>query len=413
MENIIIVSAIIHAYVFAFLFFSKKQISSRILGLYMVSFFIQSFLFANFHIFKFHALTPFFYLLISSISLIDFPIIFLYVKMMSEVNYKWSRTYLLHFLPATIILLLQFGSYFLLESDMKELLFFPKDITFLEPKLSLFFFIYNVSLTILLLQVLIYSPLMIRKLIIHKKNIEKYYSYKEHISLNWLLGFIILYLSYYLFELTIFIWVFPLSETVYFSIVSLHIFIIGIWGLKQKTIFGKNKIESTIISKNYISSHKVQVSEIKKENKSFQRNNDSEIVIDKFVEDNIDLVKRQELLSKEMSDELAVRLKKLMIEDKLFLNPELSLEELASIMNVHKNYVSFVINEKFNKNFYNLINTYRIEEACKMLSNSEFNYLSIEGIAKSCGYKSRNVFYPLFKKATGYTPLEYKNLNQK
>lgn len=409
MENFIIVSAIVHAYVFAILFFMKKQISSRILGLYMLSFFVQSFLFANFHIFKIHALTPYFYLLITSISLIDFPLIFLYVKMISEVNYKWSRVYLLHFLPVISIFIFQFIAYFSLSPEIKELLYFPKEVTYFEPELSNFFFVYSISITILLAQVFVYTVLMIRKLIIHKRNIEKYYSYKEHISLNWLLGFVILYLSYYLFEVIIFTFrIIEVTEVAYFSMVSLHIFIIGIWGLKQREIYGKVSIDNTIISKfpYIVKVKKPETTSVKKEQESSEISHD-----DKEIE-NIDTDKRQTLLSPKLRDDLADKIRAMMEINKLFLNPELSLEELASELNVHKNYVSFVVNEVFNKNFYNFINSYRINEARKMLSDPEFNHLSIEGIAKSCGYKSRNVFYPLFKKETGLTPLEFKTKYQ-
>jgi AraC-like DNA-binding protein len=410
MENFIIVSAIVHAYVFAILFFMKKQISSRILGLYMLSFFVQSFLFANFHIFKIHALTPYFYLLITSISLIDFPLIFLYVKMISEVNYKWSRVYLLHFFPALLIFILQFAAYFSLSPNLQELLYFPKEVTYFEPNLSKFFSVYGISITILLGQVFVYTVLMIRKLIIHKRNIEKYYSYKEHISLNWLLGFVILYLSYYLFEVIIFTFrIIEVTEVAYFSMVSLHIFIIGIWGLKQREIYGKVSIDNTIISK-FPFLIKIKKSETPMPEKIEQ--DSSDISNDDKEIENIDTDKRQTLLSPKMRDDLADKIRVMMEINKLFLNPELSLEELASELNVHKNYVSFVVNEVFNKNFYNFINSYRINEARKMLSDPEFNHLSIEGIAKSCGYKSRNVFYPLFKKETGQTPLEFKTKSQ-
>lgn len=47
-----------------------------------------------------------------------------------------------------------------------------------------------------------------------------------------------------------------------------------------------------------------------------------------------------------------------------------------------------------------------------MLADPQYNNLSIEGIAKSCGYKSRNVFYPVFKKFEGLTPMEFKKKSQ-
>lgn len=121
------------------------------------------------------------------------------------------------------------------------------------------------------------------------------------------------------------------------------------------------------------------------------------------------LLKKHALLPNELKNEIARKIKNIMDEKQIFLNPELSLDDMSLELNVHKNYISYVINDTFNINFYNFVNQYRIIEAKKMLSNPKFNKLSIEGIAKSCGYKSRNVFYPIFKKQEGITPLEYKN----
>jgi AraC-like DNA-binding protein len=42
----------------------------------------------------------------------------------------------------------------------------------------------------------------------------------------------------------------------------------------------------------------------------------------------------------------------------------------------------------------------------------KYNHLSIEGLAKSVGFKSRSVFYPVFKKFVGETPAEYKKRHQ-
>jgi AraC-like DNA-binding protein len=61
---------------------------------------------------------------------------------------------------------------------------------------------------------------------------------------------------------------------------------------------------------------------------------------------------------------------------------------------------------------YYYIKNYHVQEAKRMLADTQYNNLSIEGIAKSCGYKSRNVFYPVFKKFEGLTPMEFKKKSQ-
>lgn len=395
MEKIIIIVAILHSYVFGFIFFTKKRISNRILGFYMMSFFVQSFLFGNFHIFKIDVLNPLFYLLISGLSLCDFPMIYLYVKKMADEQYKFSYRSLIHFIPGAFFIILQFILFISLKSDEKQLLFLPKEMTYDNPILAGFFSSYSISILLLFIQVFYYSFLMIRTLAKHQSNIEKYYSYKDKITLNWLLIFVVLYLSYYVFEITIFLFRFiEITETEYFSVVSLHIFFVGFFGLKQRDIYTQKEIEGLIDV----------------DAKSIDDDRTLNDQHSKFgAKENLEQIKKHSLLSEELKSEIAERIKTIMVEKQIFLNPELSLDDMSLELNVHKNYISHVINDKFNMNFYNYVNQYRIEEAKRMLSNKSYNKLSIEGIAKSCGYKSRNVFYPVFKKFEGITPLEYKN----
>ena len=238
MEKYIIIIAIVHAYVFAFMFFSKKKVCSRILGFYMLNFFIQSFLFANFHIFKIPEINVVFYLIISGVSLLDWPLMYLYVRKMSEENYKLKFRSYLHLLPGLILFLFQIIMFISLSPDERLLLNKPKEMLSEEASLSNFMSGYSISVSLLFLQWLFYSIAMIIKLIKHRRNIAKQYSYTDKISLNWLFAFVILYLTYFLIEIAIYL--FPglnVTEPMYFSIVSLHIFIVGFWGLRQKDIY--------------------------------------------------------------------------------------------------------------------------------------------------------------------------------
>ncbi len=383
MDFFLIIFAVLHSYVFAIMFFSKRKLSSKILGFYMLNFFIQGFLFANFHIFQIQKINILFYLLISSLSLCDWPLMYLYIRIISEENFSLNKKILKHFIPALSLFTLQIISFLFLSSQEKLLLLLPKSQAFQYQNLFYFMSVINLSVLILFIQWIVYSILMIKKLILHRRNILKNYSYTEKINLNWLIAFVVLYLIYFALEIIIFL--FPklnITEPVYFSIVSVHIFIVGIWGLKQKDIYIKN--QQSKISDPFV--------EEKEQNSE---------------------PKRQELLTKSQSVELAATIKKLMEEKELYLNPELSLDDLANDMQIHKNYISYVINEEFGVNFYNFVNQYRIEKAKLMLSDSKYDNFSIEGIAKSCGYKTRNVFYPVFKKFVGITPLDYKKKYKK
>ena len=95
-------------------------------------------------------------------------------------------------------------------------------------------------------------------------------------------------------------------------------------------------------------------------------------------------------------------------ENKYFLNQDCSIEKLAKEINTNRQYLSKIINEKFETSFNNFINTYRIKEACKMLLDSEYDKYTIESIGEIAGFNNRATFNTAFKKITGVTPSFFK-----
>ena len=61
-----------------------------------------------------------------------------------------------------------------------------------------------------------------------------------------------------------------------------------------------------------------------------------------------------------------------------------------------------------NQNFYDFINTHRIEEIKKRMNDSKFQNLTLLALAYDVGFNSKSVFNAAFKKHTGMTPKEYK-----
>ena len=94
---------------------------------------------------------------------------------------------------------------------------------------------------------------------------------------------------------------------------------------------------------------------------------------------------------------------------KPFLNENLSLSLLAEKSEILQSHISQVINQHFQMHFYDFINRYRVEEAKEKLSSSDFDHLSVLGIAFDCGFKSKSSFNRYFKKHTGVSPTEFKN----
>jgi YesN/AraC family two-component response regulator len=93
---------------------------------------------------------------------------------------------------------------------------------------------------------------------------------------------------------------------------------------------------------------------------------------------------------------------------KYFADNLASLSDLAKKIGESPHHVSQVINEKLNKNFFELLATYRVEEAKKILSADRKNKLTIEEISEKVGYNSKTAFNNAFKKITGKTPSEYR-----
>jgi AraC-like DNA-binding protein len=408
MDSLIIIIAIIHAYVFAVLFFLKRQQTKTLLGIYMLSFFIQANLLANFYIYEFESINIYFYLFIAALSTLDVPIIYLYIKKLVDRDFKWNIKNLIHLFPSAILLISQLVLFLLLDTETKLLLYKPREEIAFIPELQTFFSIYKISIIVLFLQIFSYSGLMIYHLVKHKKNIEQHYSYKHKISLNWLFVFVILYILYSVFEIIIFAFnLTDVTEQLYFSIISLHIFFVGIWCLRQRDIYQKTDTPKG----NETPVYQSIIDEIKESEKIVEET----IIVEKeYPTEKTKKITRvtsekRSWLSEDLKNKISSEIERIMHEKKLFLNPELSLDDLAEALDYHKNYVSHTINDVYNINFYNLINKYRIDEAKQMLSNPKLHHLSIEGVAKSAGYKSRNVFYPIFKRFVGSTPIEYKN----
>ena len=122
-------------------------------------------------------------------------------------------------------------------------------------------------------------------------------------------------------------------------------------------------------------------------------------------------VKRPQILAQDEVSEVKARILNVLDHDKAVFNPEFSLDKLVELTGTKPRVLSSVINEAFDRNFYSLINEYRIREACRRLADVEqYGHLTIEAISQSVGYKSRTSLVNAFKKETGLTPSEYQKI---
>lgn len=100
-------------------------------------------------------------------------------------------------------------------------------------------------------------------------------------------------------------------------------------------------------------------------------------------------------------------------QDKLYLDPELTLQELSARADVQSYMVSQSLSMVSGKNFYELINGYRVETAKRLLTSPEKRHLTILSIGFEAGFNSKTTFNTVFKKSTGQTPSEYQKTQVK
>ena len=110
-------------------------------------------------------------------------------------------------------------------------------------------------------------------------------------------------------------------------------------------------------------------------------------------------------------DSLLARFQNLMVNEQLFLQPSLSLQDIADRLHTNKTYISKLVNNTFNLGFPELLNTLRIDYAEQYLLNHRDAKQT--DVAKACGFLSASSFNNVFKKVTGVTPKVWLAANDK
>ena len=112
-------------------------------------------------------------------------------------------------------------------------------------------------------------------------------------------------------------------------------------------------------------------------------------------------------LDDEMLDTYEHSIRGFMQQSRIYLEPELSLEELSEQARIPKHHVTQLLNERLHKNFYAFINEYRIEEAMNKLKDPALD-INLLSLAYDCGFNSKSSFNNYFKKIAGVTPSIYR-----
>ena len=100
----------------------------------------------------------------------------------------------------------------------------------------------------------------------------------------------------------------------------------------------------------------------------------------------------------------------LMQEEKIYLQPELSLADISGRLRTNVSVLSGVINNAFGKNFNDFVNEYRVNEFKERINLPESINITLLGIAFDCGFNSKATFNRAFKKFTGKSPKDFMEI---
>ena len=117
---------------------------------------------------------------------------------------------------------------------------------------------------------------------------------------------------------------------------------------------------------------------------------------------------REDLFKKKGKSSLVQQVEDGLVKQKLFLDSNLTLEALASRMDISAGHLSRTIKQEMGTSFVDYVNTLRVEEAKKHLKNPDFASYTITAIGLEAGFNSKSTFYEVFKKNTGHTPAAFK-----
>ena len=94
-------------------------------------------------------------------------------------------------------------------------------------------------------------------------------------------------------------------------------------------------------------------------------------------------------------------------EEKIYLDPDLKLGDIAQKLYTSSKYLSQVVNNQTSKNLIHFVNSYRIDEAKRKIIDKKNYHLTTYGIAQTCGFKNKSTFYKVFKEIISMTPKDY------
>jgi AraC-like DNA-binding protein len=347
-----------------FLVTQKKgnSLSNKLLALFLFS---KCLGIVNHLFFRLNIQNPHLYFILVPFAFLWGPSLYFYIRSLVYKDFRLKKQHIIHLIPFTLAWIYFIFVYHIQSVEMKiQILTSARDYVSMGQILFV---------GVLHLSIAAYMFASIFILMEYRKNVKEHFSSLEDVSFSWLNFVLFGFIFIWLVDVAAFVVANVGGQNLVLSSIALvltFIFtnIIVYKGLKQPEIFGgieqKPKYQQSPLTQ----------------------------------------------AEKEMY------LKKLQIymqKERPYLNPGLSINRLSKQLVIPSRYLSQVINESLGVNFYDYINSYRVEEAKNLFMDSSNNERSILELLFDAGFNTKSVFNRVFKKYTGMTPSEFKRMHHR
>ncbi|MBI5915400.1 MAG: helix-turn-helix domain-containing protein [Bacteroidetes bacterium] len=295
-------------------------------------------------------------------------LLFLYVKSLAERNYQFQGWQWLHLLPVVVSLGILAPFYFLPLEEKRVAM---------EASYSGFPVLWKANFIFATIVTTCYLIATLVKITRHERHIRQLYSNMEHKSLVWVRHFLFAGASTFFICIIMSFFDIAAADTISNLMFSVVIYVMGYRALRQPEIFA-GLPEQTVAETDEPALVKMPV--------KYEKSG----------------------LTEEKAKALMAKLDALFTWGKIYLDPELTLQQLADRLGVTPHLVSQLLNQHKQQSFFDFVNGCRVAHFKTAVNDPANAHLSLLGIAFDSGFNSKAAFNAVFKKMTGTTPSAFR-----
>ena len=246
----------------------------------------------------------------------------------------------------------------------------------------------------------------------YRKRMFDHCSYTENIDVRWVL------ISCYIYFATLLLYSLSFDTTTWISETVFNITGMLLWAIVFR-MASRHRVLKMLVGRNFVLENRNEITKSPNMVEKTRQEPIPEDHSDKTVEitnnnidDNLAIMKNKQ----EREAIIGERLDNVMTVRKIYLNPKLTVIDLAAAICTNKTYLSLYLNNTLHTTFYDYVNKYRIEEACGIMKEmSGYNKMMIAEVATASGFNSLSSFNRYFMKMKGISPSEFimRNDNKK